>query len=116
MGYSLRKYIDLCEQVERPLDIAVQDTMPSIFVFPELANNDVYRQYRYGIALAAAAAHGYNDFAEKTVLGARLVTIARTSEEERIIQLAARLMHVTSKLASTLDSREPKDTNTKSLI
>ena len=90
--------------------------MPATFAFPELANNDPYRQYRYGIALAAAAAHEHEEFSKKTAMGASLVAVARSSEEERIIQLAARLMGVKSHLLSTKHSEEPKDTNTKSLI
>lgn len=116
MSYSLKPYIELCEQNERPLDISVQETMPATFAFPELANNDPYRQYRYGIALAAAAAHEYKDFAQKTSIGSCLVTIARSNEEERIIQLAARLMGVKSHLISTKTSEEPKDTNAKSIV
>ena len=94
MSYSLKPYIELCEQNEHPLDYSVRETMPATFSFPELANNDPYRQYRYGIALAAAAAHEYKEFAQKTAMGASLVAVARSSEEERIIQLAARLMGV----------------------
>lgn len=116
MSYSLKPYIELCEQNERPLSHAVQETMPATYAFPELANNDPYRQYRYGIALAAAAAHDYKDFAQKTSIGASLVAVARSSEEERIIQLAARLMGVKSHLISTPHSEEPKDTNIKGII
>ena len=116
MSFSLRPYIEVCEQHDRPLDHAVQETMPTTFAFPELANNDPYRQYRYGIALAAAAAHASKEFAQETSIGSSLVAIARSSEEERIIQLAARLMGVKSHLISTPSSEEPKDTNAKSIV
>jgi hypothetical protein len=73
----------------------VKRSIPKILTFPHLTNTDPYVQYRFGLALAAAAAeHGRNseDHYEKTSeFGEKLIIAPFTSEEEDIVKLAQKL-------------------------
>ena len=110
----MREIINLCEAFHaQPLATAFQDTLPATYVIPKLQNNDSYTQYRYGLALAAAAAEtegGKNNFEQISAFGENLTVVGYAKEEQRIIELAARLMGVQPVLISTPSSKEPTDT------
>lgn len=111
----MREMLVICEQnfSSRPLGPAFQDTLPATYVIPRLQNNDAYTQYRYGLAIAAAVAElGKVDdrFEQTSVFGENLTMVAYAPEEQRIIELAAKLMGVQAVLISTPSSQEPTDT------
>ena len=118
MIQSMRDLILICEQNTGSLAPAVSDTLPATYVIPQLKNNDFYTQYRYGMALAAAAASADPNvhFERESAFGENMTLISYTPEEQRIIELAAKLMGVSAKLISTPKSEEPHDTQKNSPI
>ena len=114
---SLQELIVICEQNSVSLTQSVSDTLPATYVIPQLKNNDFYTQYRYGLALAAASAASTDpsfDFKQTSAFGEQLTMVSYTPEEQRIIELAAKLMGVSAKLISTPTSQEPTDTQKNS--
>ena len=111
---TMRDMINLCESFHaQPLGRSFQETLPATYVIPKLQNNDSYTQYRYGLALAAAAAEingGHNNFEQISAFGENLTVVGYAKEEQRIIELAAKLMGVQAVLISTPRSEEPTDT------
>lgn len=115
----MRDLIVICEQNTGSLAPSVQETLPATYVIPALKNNDFYTQYRYGMALAAAAASAADpslNFERASAFGEQLTLVSYTSEEQRIIELASKLMGVSSKLISTPKSEEPHDTQKNSPV
>lgn len=113
---SLQELILICEQNTGSLTHSVQETLPATYVIPQLKNNDFYTQYRYGLALATAAASSNPklDFEQASAFGEQLTMVSYAPEEQRIIELAAKLMGVSAKLISTPKSEEPSDTQKNS--
>ena len=113
----MRDLIVICEQNTGSLTHSVQETLPATYVIPQLKNNDFYTQYRYGMALAAAAAMGGEqdpNFTKQSAFGENMTLVTYVPEEQRIIELAAKLMGVSAKLISTPTSTEPTDTQKNS--
>ena len=108
----------ICEQTSGSLAPAVKETLPGTYVIPQLKNNDFYTQYRYGMALAAAAASADPNihFEKASAFGENMTLVTYVPEEQRIIELAAKLMGVSAKLISTPRSEEPSDTQKNSPI
>lgn len=113
----MQELIMICEQNTGSLSSSVQETLPATYVIPQLKNNDFYTQYRYGLALAAAAGMSADDklnFERESAFGEQLTMVSYVPEEQRIIELAAKLMGVSAKLISTPKSEEPHDTQKNS--
>lgn len=95
-----------------------RDSLPGGFVIPELQNSDAYRQYRYGLALASAAAerqgHDKEPFERESPWSENLAVISITPQDEEIIRMAAKMMGVSVKEIATPGSKESKGTNTAS--
>ena len=105
----------------------VADALPSTFVFPELENTDPYKQYRFGVAIAAAKRlsqedplniENYKDeFAPQSAWGENLVVVTYEQEQDtRILDLASKLMGVSKHQISTTKSQETKHVYTRSPI
>jgi hypothetical protein len=96
----------------------VADAIPSLNVLPGLENQDVYKQYRYGVALAAARAAQAGDvqFDPQSVFGEKMIVVARDDTEEETIALALQMIGQPNnkRLISTSKSTEAADVNTKS--
>lgn len=97
---------------------SVAAAMPATFALPGLQNQDAYRQYRFGIALAAARAHseGHIPVEKSSDFGENMVVVARSKEEEETLALALKLVGEggQSKMISTAKSEETSDVNTTS--
>lgn len=97
-----------------------RDSLPGGFVIPELQNSDAYRQYRYGLALASAAAerngHDKEPFERESPWAENLALIAITPQDEEIIRMAAKMMGVSIKEIATPGSRESKGTHIASPV
>lgn len=116
---NMRDLIMICEQNVGSLTTSVKETLPSTYVIPELKNNDFYHQYRYGLALASAAAMQADptlEFHDASEFGENMTVVSYAEEEKRIIELAAKLMGVKPKLISTPTSEEPHDTQKNSPV
>ncbi len=96
------------------------DALPSTVALPQLKNQDIYLQYRMGVALAAALAHenGEIDFDPESAFNENMIVVARTPEEEEQLRLALKMMPVSKqiKMISTHRSEEARDTNIKSPV
>ncbi len=103
---------------EDKVDNASAAAMPATFALPGLQNQDAYRQYRFGIALAAARAHseGHIPVNSSSDFGENMVVVARSKEEEEQLALALTLVGQggQSKMITTSKSEETSDVNTKS--
>lgn len=96
----------------------VQKTLPSSYVIPELQNNDFYKQYRFGVALAGAKGAEQRkqdkipEYSTETPWGENEVVIAYAGDEmeEKFINDALKEVGLGAKSAkriSTPKSQEP---------
>ena len=94
--------------------------MPATYVLPKLKNQDMYLQYRMGVALAAARAakEGLIQWDETSAFGENMTIVARSKEEQEQVELALKMMpgYNEKKMVSTSKSEEDPDTNIKSLF
>ena len=105
----------------------VQRTLPAAWVISALQNNDFYKQYRFGVALAGAkgAAQRKKDnvpeYATTTVWGENeiVVSYAGVDALEKYLDDALNQMDIPkrdAKLVTTKKSEEPIDTGIKSTL
>jgi hypothetical protein len=94
----------------------LDQSIPNAMIEPQLRNTDTYMQMRYGIALAAAAAQGGEDFEQETAWAENIGLVGYTDAEVAQIKAADKLMGVNSINISSKGSRERSDTNTKSAV
>ena len=96
----------------------VADAIPSMNSIPDLQNQDAYKQYRMGLALAAARAveKGEVEFQKDNTWGENMLISAYTEEGQETINMALKLMGAKSKLVTTKTSDEAKGTDTKSAV
>lgn len=101
-----------------PLPIEIESTLPPTYVMPELQNNDTYKQYRYLLALAAAQAHENGDikFQSQSSWNENTSVVCYTPEEQRIVELANKLMGVHGYNIVNSHSHEAPDVNTRSPV
>jgi len=115
---ELRKLAQLVESNTGSIQKNVADAIPSLIAVPELQNQDAYRQYRMGLALAAARAveNGDIEFKNDSDWGENMLLVAQTEEGRRTIELALKLVGVRSKTMTTATSDEMSDTQTSSPV
>jgi len=98
----------------------VADALPSTFVIPSLQNQDPYKQYRFGVALAQASGSKHQegpDFAPRTAWGENAVVVAYDDESVEMINQAAKKVGAGAvNLISTPRSEEAKDINKTSSV
>lgn len=103
----------------------VAKAMPAAYVFPTLQNTDPYQQYRFGIAIATARRQNdpdpYNidpktEFAPNSAWGENLVVVSYEQEDDRTLELAAKLMGVPKRQISSTHSQETNNVNVQSPI
>ncbi len=101
----------------RPLSGEVAAAIPNARVIDQLRNTDVYMQYRYSIALAAAAAdQSAEDFDQESAWAENVGLVGYTDADVETIKRADKLMGVTGKSISDSGSYERTDVNTRSAI
>jgi len=101
----------------RPLSGEVAAAIPNARVIDQLRNTDVYMQYRYSVALAAAAAdQSAEDFAQESAWSENVGLVGYTDADVETIARADKLMGVTGKNISDSGSYERTDVNTRSAI
>jgi len=98
----------------------VADALPSTFSIPSLQNQDPYKQYRFGMALARAGGSKPADrdqFSPNTPWGENAIVVAYDNESEKMVKQAAKEVHAGAvKLISTPKSTEAKDVNITSSV
>lgn len=92
------------------------ESIPNAMIEPELRNTDTYMQMRYGIALAAAAAQGGEQFEQESAWAENIGMVGYTDAEVAQIKAADKLMGVRSINISSKGSQERPDTGTKSAV
>lgn len=104
----------------RPLEADPAAALPNPRVITQLRNTDFYMQYRYGVALAAAAANRGPDtdpdFEQESAWGENIGMVGYTDQEVEQIKDADKLMDVQSQDIGNGGSQEMSDVNTKSAI
>jgi hypothetical protein len=93
----------------------IDQSIPNARIEPQVRNTDTYMQMRYGMALAAAAASGDNDFEQESAWAENLGMLAYSDEELKIIQAADKLMGVKS-VALSKKSKERDDIGSTSPV
>ena len=101
----------------------VADALPSTFAISALQNQDPYKQYRFGVALAKAKGSSKSDgipsFEPRTAWGENAIVVAYDNESELMIDQALKDVGLGSgskKLISTPRSEEAKDVNKNSSV
>jgi len=92
--------------------------IPHAAVNKQIRNTDTYMQYRYGVALAAAAAQeGQDEFEQESAWAENVGLVGYTDEEMDQIKAADKLMGVSSDVITDgSGSHEQDDVNTRSAI
>lgn len=95
------------------LGSGVAQALPATFVMPELKNQDMYLQYRFGLALASARAKAAGDipYDTESKFGENMTVVAWSPEEEETLKMALALFGKdnASRLISTKTSSESSD-------
>ena len=105
----------------------VQRTLPAAWVIDALQNNDFYKQYRFGVALAGAKGaeqrkkDGVPEYARETTWGENevIISYAGVNPLKKYLDDALREMGLSpsaAKLVTTDKSEEPADTGIKSTL
>ena len=95
----------------------VSKSLPNPIIEPELRNTDAYMQYRYSIALAAAAAHqGEQEFSQETAWAENIGLVGYVAQDLEQIKAADKRMGVSSVKLSDGGSREEDDVNNTSPV
>lgn len=105
----------------------VQRTLPASYVLPELQNNDFYKQYRFGVALAGAKGaeqrkkDNVPEYSKETPWGENevIISYAGGGIEEKFINDALNQVGLSAsakKQVTTTKSQEPTDTGTGSVL
>jgi hypothetical protein len=92
------------------------EAIPGAVIEPQLRNTNTYMQMRYGIALAAAAAHGSEEFEQESVWAENIGLVSYTDAELKQIKAADKLMGVTSVEVTKQGSQERSDVSTASPV
>ena len=112
----------IIENNTTPNKHTVKRSIPKILTFPHLTNTDPYVQYRFGLAIASAAANGEQNkqdrFNKTSDFGEKLIMAPFTKEEEDIIKLAQKLYGAgsESEQISTNGSEEESEIINKSPV
>jgi hypothetical protein len=118
----------ICELLSESRTGSLQDdvakAMPAAYVFPTLQNTDPYTQYRMGLAIATARRLNdpdpYNiikdreEFSPESAWGENLIVVSYEEEDDRTLELAAKLMGVSKQRISSTHSEETSDVYTQS--
>jgi hypothetical protein len=99
----------------------VAAALPATYAIPDLQNQDPYKQYRFGVAIAQAKGQAEleGDFTPTSPWGENLVIVDYDNNDSSYIDDALKLMGLSSgakKLISTNKSKETKDVSTLSPI
>ncbi len=99
----------------------VSAALPATFVIPELQNQDPYKQYRFGLALAYARGQAgqASTFSPKSPWGENQVIVCHSKEDEKLIDAALATIGLSSsskKLINNVNSTEVADVNKVSPI
>lgn len=117
---ELRRLAQLVEANSGSIQNDVADAIPALYVVPQLQNQDAYKQYRMGVAFAAARAAEQGhipDPTKESELGENMVLVADTEEERRTIELAFKMMGITDyRMVNTKDSIEANDVDKHSPV
>lgn len=92
----------------------VAKAIPGVYVFPELTNQDPYKQYRFGLKIAAAARD--HDVADLSKWGENLIVATYTDGDKDIIDRAAKKAGVAKKQITSTNSSETNDVNKSSPV
>lgn len=93
----------------------IDQSIPNARIEPQVRNTDTYMQMRYGIALAAAAAQGEDDFEQESAWAENLGMVGYSDADVALMDAADRIMGVKSiKLSGK--SKERDDTGTTSAV
>ena len=103
------------ESREGSIQDDVADALPSTYAIPQLQNQDPYKQYRFGVALAAAKGSSRDQtepFEPRTSWGENQIVVGGDPESEKMIDQALKAVGLNSgskRQISTPKSTEASD-------
>ena len=112
----------ITESGENSIQDTVADALPATFTIAALQNQDPYKQYRFGVALAQARGSKPQDvpnFEPRTAWGENAIVVAYDNESELMVDQALKAVGLGSgskKMISTPRSEESKDINKVSAV
>lgn len=115
---NIRSWISMIEGKITKIDKEDSAAIPGAYAFHQLTNQDAYKQYRMGVAVAAARAadQGLIDYNTASQWGENLIMVSQTEQGARTIELAMKLIGVQGKLITTPSSDENHDVNKSSPV
>lgn len=109
----LRDLLEGSELKSAKLHSDLANTLPPMFVMPQMQNSNGYVQYRHALALGVALAveRGEVEFDQQSAMNQMQTVICYTPQEQEILELTNKLMGVTGKQLSRTPSQEPDFVN-----
>lgn len=103
---------------EQSLHHDIAFALPATYVLPELLNQDPYKQYRFGLKLAAAGPDqpSHTISSDESAWGENMAVLTYTDEEKQILDMALKQGHKSSRLITTPKSEESDTVNNKSPV
>ena len=93
----------------------IDPAIPNTRIQPRIRNTDTYMQYRYGVALAAAAAQQDDEWEQESPWAENFITLGYTESEVEQNKAAEKLMGV-SGITLSQKSQERPDAGTASPV
>lgn len=109
------------DEVHDALDVASY-SLPHTYVIPDLKNSDFYKQYRFGMAIAATRGEQGHDhevpkFRKQSKWGGNTVITSFDPNIEKVLDKAMKKVGIKNKVAvSSPPSDEMPDTNNTSIL
>ena len=106
------------------LDPSISNPLKHFYILPGIRNNDAYRAMRVGVAVARARAEiggvadGFEPFGSESAVGQNARVIGFNNTVDKVIDRALEMTGTPGgkELIGTLESEEPNDTNTVSVV
>lgn len=113
----------IMEENENSIVGSVEQTLPAIYIMPELQNQDPYHQYRFGVALAGAKGKKHREqdgtasLEPTSKFGEDMTVVSYGEDMGEFIDDALKQLGLSKKIQiSTTDSDEETDVETQSLL
>lgn len=103
---------------ENGLSAEISFALPATYVLPELPNQDPYKQYRFGLKLAASGPDQpkHTISSPESAWGENMVVVTYSESDEEMLNIALSQSDTSKKLITSKKSEETKTVNIKSPV
>lgn len=98
---------EFINEAEDKVEADIARALPLTYTYPDLTNQDPYKQYRFGLAIAAA--NSETEYTPQSKWGEKMIVSAYSTGEEEIIEKASKLAGEKKVQVSSKKSEEAVD-------